>query len=540
MPKHGAARSQGSGSSTGSTAVGGFRQSTTSRVGKRRARRAARRRHSIGFFGVAALLLGIVAFTAQGTGALGDQGTVFSLYATNARPVQVMENDSSAVELGVQFKASVSGSVLGIRFFKSFRNTGVHTATVWSPTGKRLASAQFEDESGSGWQRLIFDRPVAVQAGQTYTASYHTNMGFYAQQIGAFAHGAHIGSSILSGVKGVYRYGASSGYPTSTWRDSGYYVDVLFRPSGKPAARPTPTAVPVPTAAPTVTPAPTPRPTVVAAKPTPKPTSKPTPNPTPKVAATPAPTPVAVSTKPGLSSFPTAATTGPSGVLTVRKGNVSIPSGATLSNVDVSGQVSMGVGSKLINSRVRCIGEPNWCLALDSNDTVTDVEVGGGANGVTFNPAIGVYTGGPKNVLTGMNIHHTSDGMRVDGGTTLQDSIIHDLIINQIPGVHSDGIQMTQAQYPTVINHNSITGGTYCAIFAEDNGTQTLTVTNNLLMADLVPNVSLSDYGLTVPNQSGHVTLTGNVFDTKWEIGPYNVPSGSTKSGNTDLTGKSV
>ncbi|SDI99009.1 Right handed beta helix region [Frankineae bacterium MT45] len=532
MPKHSAARSEGS-SPTGSVAGG----NSGRRSSHRQPSRGGRRRSWIGF-AVTALLLSIVAFTGQGSGALASNSTVFSLYAANAEPNQVIEYDPHAVELGVKFTVAVSGSVLGMRFFKSTRNGGVHTATIWGPDGRKLASAQFDSESGYGWQSLTFDQPVAVRAGQTYTASYHTNDGYYSQKISTFARGARIGSSVLSGVEGVYSYGRTA-FPTSTWRDSAYYVDVRFRPTGTATATPDPT--PAPTPAPTATP--TPRPTVKPAA-TPAPTAAPTPKPiataTPKPAATVAPTPAPPSGAPNLSGFPTVATTGPSGALTVRKGNVVVASGTTLSNVDISGRVTMGANAKLLNSRVRCIGEPNWCLVLDANDTVSDVEVGGGADGVTYNPAIGVYSGGPNDVLTRMNIHHTSDGMRVDGGTTLQDSIIHDLIINQFPGVHSDGSQSEQAHEPIVFRHNSITGGTYTSIYLEHVGTQPVTVDDNLLLANYTPGVSRTAFGVVVPHESGHITLTDNVFDPTWLVAPYSVPDGSTVSGNITLTGKGV
>ena len=51
---------------------------------------------------------------------------------------------------------------------------------MWSSTGALLATGTFTGESASGWQELDFSSPVAVTAGTTYVASYHTDAGHYA------------------------------------------------------------------------------------------------------------------------------------------------------------------------------------------------------------------------------------------------------------------------------------------------------------------------------------------------------------------------
>ena len=85
-----------------------------------------------------------------------------------------------AVELGVKFTADTSGFVTGVRFYKSAPNTGTHTGSLWSSTGTLLATANFTNETSSGWQQVTFSSPVAVTAGTTYVASYHTTTGHYA------------------------------------------------------------------------------------------------------------------------------------------------------------------------------------------------------------------------------------------------------------------------------------------------------------------------------------------------------------------------
>ena len=49
-------------------------------------------------------------------------------------------NDTSAVDLGVQFQAASSGYITGVRFYKEADNTGTHTGSLWTSTGTLLAS----------------------------------------------------------------------------------------------------------------------------------------------------------------------------------------------------------------------------------------------------------------------------------------------------------------------------------------------------------------------------------------------------------------
>jgi hypothetical protein len=96
-----------------------------------------------------------------------------------------------------------------------------------------LATATFANESASGWQQVNFTTPVQVQANTTYIASYYTSVGFYSLNGGYFVNG--VTNSPLSALSdaaasgnGVYRYGASSGFPTSTYQQSNYWVDVVY------------------------------------------------------------------------------------------------------------------------------------------------------------------------------------------------------------------------------------------------------------------------------------------------------------------------
>ncbi|WP_445764866.1 DUF4082 domain-containing protein [Rhizobium hidalgonense] len=160
----------------------------------------------------------------------------------SATPAVINTNDTAAVELGVKFQTSLAGTVTGIRFYKSDLDTGTHTGSLWSSTGTKLATLTFTNETASGWQTAYFTSPVSLTAGQTYTASYHTNTGHYSTSTGYFTSNVTSGplTAPASG-NGVYRYGSNSLFPTSTFQSTNYWVDVMFTtPSSNNA---TPTAV---------------------------------------------------------------------------------------------------------------------------------------------------------------------------------------------------------------------------------------------------------------------------------------------------------
>ncbi len=163
-----------------------------------------------------------------------------SLFSGAATPAVVNTDDTSAVELGVRFQTSVAGTLGGIRFYKGSQDTGTHTGSLWSSTGTRIATLTFTNETASGWQTAYFSSPVTLTPGQTYTASYHTNTGHYSTTANYFTSNVTSGPLTASASgNGVYRYGSSSLYPTSTVDETNYWVDVMFNPSTSSNATPT-------------------------------------------------------------------------------------------------------------------------------------------------------------------------------------------------------------------------------------------------------------------------------------------------------------
>ncbi len=147
--------------------------------------------------------------------AVPPRTTSNSLWSSTASPGWINTADTSAVELGMKFQSDANGFITGIRFYKSATSTGPYVADFWSADGALLATATFPNVTKSGWQQVNFAQPVAIQAHTTYIASYHTNHGNYADDVGFFANGVNSGplhalANGIDGVNGVYHYGASA------------------------------------------------------------------------------------------------------------------------------------------------------------------------------------------------------------------------------------------------------------------------------------------------------------------------------------------
>ena len=131
-----------------------------------------------------------------------------SVFSSTATPTTVDGGDAESIEVGMKFTADANGTISGIRFYKSSLNTGTHVASLWTSTGQLLATATFTNETASGWQQVNFDTPVAITAGTTYMASYHTNSGHYSADANYFASPLDSGLLNVPASGGVYSYGS--------------------------------------------------------------------------------------------------------------------------------------------------------------------------------------------------------------------------------------------------------------------------------------------------------------------------------------------
>jgi hypothetical protein len=151
-----------------------------------------------------------------------------SIWPASAQPVQASSPDTGSVNLGVQFTADENGWITGVRFYKGPNNTGTHVGSLWDSSGDLLGQVTFTNESATGWQEASFSTPIAVTAGQTYTASYLAPSGGYAADAGTLASPVVSGPLTALADGGVYTYSSSSADPAFSYNATNYWVDVVF------------------------------------------------------------------------------------------------------------------------------------------------------------------------------------------------------------------------------------------------------------------------------------------------------------------------
>lgn len=150
-----------------------------------------------------------------------------SFWTTSTVPANTTGNDTSSVELGLLFSSNVSGSVTGARVYCATNSTGTHTVHLWNSHRTSLGTATLP--ACTGWTAVNFASPIAITAGSTYTISYHTTE--YPWNLEYFTSAVTSGNLTAPANAGVYRYGSSPAYPSSTWESANYWVDVLFTPA---------------------------------------------------------------------------------------------------------------------------------------------------------------------------------------------------------------------------------------------------------------------------------------------------------------------
>lgn len=157
-----------------------------------------------------------------------------SIWDDSATPNIAAVSDGTPIEVGVKFRSSVNGYIMGIRFYKGVDNTGVHVGHLWQQSdGAQLGEATFTSETASGWQTVSFSSPIPITANTTYVASYFSPNGYFAYDANYFASSGVTNGPLtalqagIDGPNGVFNYGSSS-FPSTAGTSANYWVDVIF------------------------------------------------------------------------------------------------------------------------------------------------------------------------------------------------------------------------------------------------------------------------------------------------------------------------
>ncbi|QEW23412.1 Cadherin domain protein (plasmid) [Paracoccaceae bacterium] len=158
---------------------------------------------------------------------------ISTLFGPAAQPEATETADTSDYELGTRFTATASGEVEILRYWRGAADaadTDMRTLNLWSATGALLGSVTVTSAPGqSGWQIGTLTAPVQITAGQTYTVSYGTTQN-YAISLNYFdtPHSGPDGTLSSPTSAGVYATAGPGAFPTFSYANSNYWVDVGF------------------------------------------------------------------------------------------------------------------------------------------------------------------------------------------------------------------------------------------------------------------------------------------------------------------------
>jgi len=441
--------------------------------------------------------------------------TTHTLYGGEP-PASITDPDTNAVQLGVRFRPTESGTVTGIRFFKGPENTGTHVGSLWSSSGSRLASATFTGETASGWQSVTFPTPVTVTAGATYTASYHTTVGRYSATSGFFNNGPFT-EGPLTAIGSVYRYGAANGFPTSSYGGANYWVDITFTRTTTVNVAPT---TPGPTT--TIKPATTTTPTTTAPSPTTTTPALPTP---PSGCALTAAAESCWAANTGVPGWTNAQIVAGQSPLQKVTGDVTITQdGLTFANKWVEGCIAVKasnvtIQNVLVRSNHGCYGgKTAGTSALIStganggggikNLRVIDTEIDG-----RNTPGDTMGIGQTEYTCIRCDIHGTAKGAKADQNVTVQDSYLHDISYDGT--THTENFFYNGGAGNIIVKHNWMKANpqysTAAVSFNNDWAGAYATVDSNYLEGNGGAGFTGGAMGKNPPNMH-HIVVTNNRF----------------------------
>jgi hypothetical protein len=124
--------------------------------------------------------------------------------------------------VGTRFRSSISGKVIGFRFWRAAGETGTNTGRLWTESGTQRASANFP--AGSGWVTVNLATPVAIAANTDFRVSVNTNTA-QAKAFNVFTNGP-VTNGPLTANSGFY--GQPTGAMPTSGSVSAYFIDVIF------------------------------------------------------------------------------------------------------------------------------------------------------------------------------------------------------------------------------------------------------------------------------------------------------------------------
>jgi hypothetical protein len=180
---------------------------------------------------------GAVALTGTGTLTVsGGAPTSYRMYSGSSP--STAGNVDSAVDLAVEFYVTSAANLTEIRWWQptTNANTSVRQAALYLVSNQsQVAAATSAAPTGTGWQTLSFASPVALTANTRYRAVVLHPGGGYSVAGNYFTSGANEVNgplvipkvaNVADGKQGSFIYSGSLVYPTGSFNDTNYWVDV--------------------------------------------------------------------------------------------------------------------------------------------------------------------------------------------------------------------------------------------------------------------------------------------------------------------------
>jgi hypothetical protein len=149
-----------------------------------------------------------------------------SLFLSSEVPGSHFNEPDKPVELGVRFSIENGGHITAIKWYASA--SGQYVANLYQGEQK-IFSTPFA-ASSRGWVLIPVD--ILLIAGE-YTASVFAPNGRYGSRNNVFNTVRTRGNLSAPISAGKYTYNATSAFPTEVYRNSSYYVDIVFKEEEK-------------------------------------------------------------------------------------------------------------------------------------------------------------------------------------------------------------------------------------------------------------------------------------------------------------------
>ncbi len=187
--------------------------------------------------------------------------TTFSAFSGATPGSPVLNNESTAIELGMRFAVDRAGSVTELKYWRGSgdaNDTDLREGHLWRAEGTLLATVIFTSTVGqAGWQIATLSTPVTLTAGTQYIVSYRTDNNYVAtgnyfvdaNDVGfdgldnnsfwGFGGVVRVVQDGVDGNNGVYGYGSGPAVmPSQSFNGANYWVDITFDALSPPVNSP--------------------------------------------------------------------------------------------------------------------------------------------------------------------------------------------------------------------------------------------------------------------------------------------------------------